>query len=225
MSLCIGSFTLAGQHRVKMAFFSVVLQFVRYLFSNLIVSELFFDSGLWPQSRKQQLLVIVTWWGRKYFVGAFSWDMMQKRILGICSKDRCLCLLKVNLTKQRLFVKDYILNCVFPLEPLKQQFYFPIWSGTKPKQFTSSSSRVAKVFVQSFDYVSTDRSYWWRNFLFTLCRSSNCWCCHHLSSSYVQRLQTRTTNHLTTVWVFSYLSQTLNKGLTLFKLTVQFLFI
>lgn len=61
--------------------------------------------------------------------------------------------------KQRFFVKDFILNCVFPLDPLKKQFYFLIRSGTKPKQFISSSSLVAKVFVYSFDYVSTVRSY------------------------------------------------------------------
>ena len=108
-----------------MAIFSAVLQFVRSLFSNLMVLSSFLIQAC-PQSRKQQLLVIVTRWGREYFVGAFSRDMLQKRIWGICCKDRCLCLLKVNLIKQRFFVKDFILNCVFPLDPLKQQFYFPV---------------------------------------------------------------------------------------------------
>lgn len=108
-------------------------------------------------------------------------------------QDRCLCLLKVNLIMQRFLVKDFILNCVFPLEPLKQQFYFPIQSGTKPKQFTSSSSRVAKVFVYSLimfplSEVIDGPTFYLPSATLQIADAGTT-CLHHVSSGYRQEQQ------------------------------------
>ena len=51
-----------------------------------------------------------------YVVEAYLGDMPQGQVS----------LFAQGLIKQRLFVKDFILNYVFPLDPLKQQFYFRI---------------------------------------------------------------------------------------------------
>ena len=142
MSLCIGSFSLVVQHRVKMVFSATSIRYIFFFPIWLFLSSFLIQTcPLIVTKALQQLLFIVRysfisgeymrWWGREYFAGVYPRHMLQGLILEICSKDRCLCLINVNVIKQRFLVKDFIFS--FPSWPLKTTVLYSnlIWNQGK----------------------------------------------------------------------------------------------